>query len=154
AVDNWTGVVTLAHLYGTIRTFKTQKTVLFVAFGKEEKGLVGSRAMVQAIPKDQISSYCAMISLDSFGLATPFALEGSSSKSLIELAQTVSNEMQIPFGKVRINGADSDSTSFVRKNVPAVTLSGLSADWQSILHTISDQANKVNPSSVYAGYHL
>jgi Zn-dependent M28 family amino/carboxypeptidase len=154
AVDNWSGVVALAHLYRTIRTLKTQKTVLFVAFGKEEKGLIGSKAMVQAIPKDQISTYCAMINIDSFGLAAPFALEGMSSKPLIELAQAASNEMHIPFAKVRIKGADSDSTSFLRKNVPAVTLSGLSADWESILHTPFDQANKVNPNSVYAGYRL
>jgi len=127
---------------------------LFVAFGKEEKGLIGSRAMVQAIPKDQILTYCAMINIDSFGLAAPFALEGMSSKPLIELAQAASNEMHIPFAKVRIKGADSDSTSFLRRNVPAVTLSGLSADWESILHTPFDQANKVNPNSVYIGYRL
>src|SRR5205823_2397812 len=88
AIDNWTGVVSLAHLYRTIKSFETKKTVLFVTFGNEETGLFGSKAMAAAIPKDQISNYCAMINIDSFGLATPFALEGSSSKKLMELART------------------------------------------------------------------
>ena len=95
-----------------------------------------------------------MINIDSFGLATPFALDGSSSKKLTELAKSISNPMKIPFAKVQIVGADSDSTSFIRKQIPAITLAGLTRDWQSILHTPSDQKAKVNAESVYLGYRL
>ena len=154
AVDNWTGIVAVAHLYRTIRTLKTRKTVLFVAFGREEKGLIGSKAMVNAIPKDQIPQYCAMINIDSFGLAAPFALEGSSSGKLMRVAKEVSNQMHISFARIAISQADSDSSSFIAKKIPAVTLSGLSNEWQSILHTSFDQAKKVKPESVYLGYRL
>src|SRR6185503_85585 len=123
-------------------------------FGKEELGLVGSRAMVRAIPKERIPSYCGMINIDSFGLAAPFALESSSSKKLTELVQKISEEMKIPFQRVRLTNADADSSSFVAKQIPAVTLSGLSNEWQSILHTTADQTNKVSPASVYLGYRL
>ena len=153
AVDNWSGVVALAHLYKTIRVLKTNKAVIFVAFGKEEKGLLGSKAMVGAIQKEQIPSYCAMINIDSFGLAAPFALQDSSSKKLVNLAEEISKQMQIPFANIQLNG-DSDSSSFIAKKIPAITLSGLSNDWESILHTTSDQAKKVNPYSVYLGYRL
>src|SRR6516225_10986496 len=68
AVDNWTGIVTLAHLYRTISMLPVHKTVLFVAFGNEERGLLGSNAMVRTIPKQNIPNYCAMINVDSFGL--------------------------------------------------------------------------------------
>ena len=154
AVDNWTGIVVVAHLYRTIRTVPTKKSVLFVAFGKEEKGLIGSRAMVKAIGKDQIAKYCAMINIDSFGLAAPFALAGSSSNKLMRLAEEVSKPMGISFETIRINEADADSSSFIAKKIPAVTLSGLSNEWQSILHTPFDQVKKVNSDSVYLGYRL
>ena len=62
--------------------------------------------------------------------------------------------MRIPFERIRINGADSDSSSFISKKIPAVTLSGLSNEWQSILHTPFDQVKKVNSDSVYLGYRL
>jgi Iap family predicted aminopeptidase len=154
AVDNWTGVVAVAHLYRTINTLMKHKTVLFVAFGNEERGLIGSKAMLNALPKDRLSDFCAMINIDSFGLATPFALKGSSSPKLMTLADEVSKTMNIPFTTIRISGADSDSSSFIAKGIPAVTLSGLMGDWRSILHTTADQASKVNPTSVYIGYRL
>src|SRR5712691_1431755 len=46
ALDNWTGIVAMAHIYRSLKRAPIQKTVLFVAFGDEERGLVGSRAMV------------------------------------------------------------------------------------------------------------
>src|SRR5436309_336022 len=58
AVDNWTGIVALAHLYKSLKDVPLKKTVLFVAFGKEEKGLVGSHAMVDAIGKGEAAQYC------------------------------------------------------------------------------------------------
>jgi Zn-dependent M28 family amino/carboxypeptidase len=153
AVDNWSGIVALAHLYKTIRAFKTTKTVIFAAFGKEELGLLGSKAMVRAIPKEQLPDYCAMINIDSFGLADPFALKGSSSKKLMALADEVARAGQVSFAKIDLNG-DSDSSSFNFRRIPAITLSGLSSDWESIIHTTADQPDKVNPLSVYIGYRF
>ena len=33
ALDNWTGIVTIAHLYRSLKSVATQKTILFVGFG-------------------------------------------------------------------------------------------------------------------------
>jgi hypothetical protein len=96
-----------------------------------------------------------MINIDSFGLgATPLALEGSSSKKLLQAADDVAKAMPVPFSKLRINGADSDSSSFIARNIPAITLSGVSEDWQSILHTTKDQVGMVKPENVYLGYRF
>jgi hypothetical protein len=62
--------------------------------------------------------------------------------------------LAIPFYKASIGGADTDSTSFRRKGIPAVTLSGLSNKWESIIHTNNDQVKAVMPGSVYRGYRL
>lgn len=154
AVDNWTGVVVLARLYATVKDAPLRKTLVFVAFGEEERGLVGSRAMAKAIPKEEAAQYCAMINLDSFGLSAPQALDNASSKKLVALAETTAREMRMPFAHARVEGANSDSASFVEKKIPALTLHGLNNDWQKILHGSDDKPAKVNPASVYLGYRL
>ncbi|HEY6118647.1 MAG TPA: hypothetical protein VIV66_01750, partial [Pyrinomonadaceae bacterium] len=57
-------------------------------------------------------------------------------------------------GHASIQGADADSSSFVRKKIPALTLHGLNNEWASIIHTNHDQPAKINPMSVYLGYRL
>lgn len=154
AVDNWTGIVTLAHLYKSLKDVPLKKTILFVAFGKEEKGLVGSHAMVDAIGKAQVDQYCEMINIDSFGLAAPQVADNMSSKRLSTFTAELAKGMKIPFNHASIEGADADSSSFLGKKIPAITLHGLNNDWASILHSRNDQASKVNPVSVYLGYRL
>ena len=154
ALDNWTGIVALAHIYRSIKDVPLRKTIIFVAFGKEEDGLIGSRAMVDAIAKEQLGRYCAMINIDSLGLAAPQVLDNSSTKKLTDLAEDIAKNMKMPFGHAIVQNADSDSSSFVRKKIPAVTIHGMSNNWRSILHSGNDQVSKVNPLSVYLGYRL
>ena len=154
AVDNWTGVVTLAHLYRTLKDVPLKKTLIIVAFGKEELGLVGSRAMTKAIPKEQTAEYCAMINIDSLGLAPPQVADNMSSSKLSEFTENLAKEMKLPFARARIDGANSDSSSFVDKKIPAVTIHGMSNKWSEILHSGNDQVSKVNPTSVYLAYRL
>ena len=154
AVDNWTGVVTLSHLYRSLKDLPLKKTLVFVAFGKEERGLVGSRAMTKAITKDQAADYCAMINIDSLGLAPPQIADNMSSRKLGEFTSDLAKEMKMPFAHARIEGADSDSSPFLEKNIPAVTIHGMSNQWSTILHSGNDQSSKVNAVSVYLGYRL
>ena len=154
AVDNWTGIVTLAHLYRTLKDVPLKKTLVIVGFGKEEKGLVGSRAMTKTITKEQATEYCAMINIDSLGLAPPQVADNMSSKKLGQFTEDLAKEMKMPFSRARIEGANSDSSSFVEKNIPAVTIHGMSNEWSNILHSGNDQVSKVNPLSVYLAYRL
>ena len=154
AVDNWTGIVALAHVYRTMGKFSHRKNVLFVAFDHEEDGLNGSRMMAKAITKEEIPQYCGMINIDSFGLAGPFALASSSSPTLVRLSEETAEALKVPFYKVSLGNADADSSSFVARDIPAVTLSGLSKDWDSILHSRNDQADKIQAISVYLGYRM
>lgn len=152
AIDNWTGIVILANLYRTLKDFTTEKTYIFAAFGKEELGLIGSDEMADAIPKEQRSNYCAMVNFDSFGFSIPQALGNISDEPLIKLAEEVSKEMKIPFGQAGIDLASSDSASFRKKKIPAITLHGLHNQWQNYLHSSRDKVSNVNLQSVYIGY--
>ena len=154
AVDNWTGIVTLSHLYKSLKDVQLKKTLVFVAFGKEEHGLIGSTAMTKAISKEQAVAYCAMINIDSLGLAMPQVADNMSSRKLGQFTAELAKEMKIPFEHANIVGADSDSSPFVAKKIPAVTIHGMSNEWRRVLHSSSDQASKINPASVYLGYRL
>jgi Zn-dependent M28 family amino/carboxypeptidase len=154
AVDNWTGIVALAHIYRALKETTLNKTVVFVAFGKEEKGLVGSAAMTAGIKKEQARDYCAMINIDSIGLDRPEVAENLSSKKLVTLSAKIAKEMGLPFARGYLNGGDSDSTSFINKKIPALTIHALGNNWRQVLHTPHDQAVKVKMESVYGGYRL
>ena len=152
AIDNWTGIVVLANLYRTMKDLTTEKTYLFVAFGKEEQGLIGSDAMAGRIPKEERTNYCAMVNFDSFGFTYPQALRNISDTSLIKLAEETSKEMNIPFADAGIDFASSDSQSFRNKKIPAISLHGLSNNWTNYLHTASDKVSNIKIGSVHIGY--
>jgi Iap family predicted aminopeptidase len=154
AIDNWTGIVALAHIYRSLKELPLKKNVIFVAFGKEEEGLVGSSGMAGGIKKEQAAEYCAMINIDSLGLAVPQTLDNVSSKKLIDFTVALAKEMNVPFSHTRVDGASSDSASFIDKKIPAVTIHALSNDWRKILHSSNDKPLKINHESVYVGYRV
>ena len=152
--DNWAGIVILAHLYKTLTKFDTKKSYIFVAFDKEEEGLRGSKAMVKAMTDAQLKSTCAMINLDSFGQGGPMALANASSSRMLKLAETLGKESNFKFNSVTIEGASSDSASFIDKKVPAITLSGLNNEWTKIMHSSNDTVEKVKIDSIYFNYRF
>lgn len=153
AIDNWSGVVIIAHIYAALRSASPAKTFIFAAFGKEEKGLIGSRDMANAIPKDQRKDYCAMVNIDSFGLGAPQTLESASSSKVEKLVRSLAKETGMTYASDSGPGS-SDSASFKDKHIPAVTLEGLTNEYSTVLHSPKDTFQKVNLGSVWFGYRL
>ena len=154
AADNWTGIVAIAHVYKSLKDVKLKKTLVFVGFGKEELGLVGSKAMAKQIKKEAVPNYCAMVNVDGIGLATPQSLTNVSSKKLTELAGELAKKIEVPFEPINLANASSDSASFKDKKIPAISIVGMTLDWPKIYHTKNDQAPRVNPNFVYQSYKL
>lgn len=153
AIDNWSGIVTIAHLYRSLKNLQLNKTLIFAAFGREEEGLLGSKAMVKQIDKAQLAQYCAMINIDSLGLGIPQVDTNISSKKLVLQTEELAKTMEMPFDKGVIDG-NSDSSSFIAKKIPALTIHGLANGYERLIHTENDKLNQVNPQSVYLGYRL
>lgn len=155
AIDNWTGIVIVANLYGTMKNLMTAKTYKFVAFDREENGLVGSGAMAKAIPEAQRSSFCAMVNVDSFGFSYPQVLDNASNPKLRDAAKSLAKDLKMPFADASLLGvADADSSSFKNIKIPAITFHGLSNDWRNYLHTSKDQLKNVDSNSVFVGYQF
>jgi hypothetical protein len=62
--------------------------------------------------------------------------------------------MGISFRTAPIDHADADSSAFLARRVPAITLAGLSSNWPSILHSKNDQKGRIDGRNVYLGYRL
>jgi hypothetical protein len=62
--------------------------------------------------------------------------------------------MKMPFHQTSIFAANSDSSSFRERKIPAISIHGLSSDWRKVLHTHDDQVSKVNTMSMFMGYTL
>jgi Zn-dependent M28 family amino/carboxypeptidase len=154
AIDNWTGISVVAHLYKTMHQLETEKSYVFVAFDQEEKGLFGSEEMAKAIPKESRSQYCAMINIDSFGFTAPFSMQNTSSPKMVSIAKTLAEENKIKFVDAPIENADADSSSFKSRRIPSITFSGLDNKWQTYLHSNNDKFEKINMGSVYLGYRF
>lgn len=154
AIDNWTGISIIAHLYRTINQIQLEKSYLFVAFDQEEIGLLGSDAMAKAIPKEKRPRFCSMVNLDSFGFAAPQAMENTSSSELISIAKKLAKESDFPFTTGSILNADADSSSFRKRGIPSITFTALDNNWQKYLHSESDKLEKINFTSVYLGYRF
>jgi Zn-dependent M28 family amino/carboxypeptidase len=153
AIDNWTGIVILANLYSVFSTIDAEKTLIFVAFGREEEGLVGSREMAKSIPKEGRPKYCSMLNMDSFGLQYPQVLSNTSNSKMTDLAKELAAEVKMPFAQASLAGAaDADSSSFLDVGIPAITFHGLSNRWPEILHSPNDKLEKINSKLVYVGY--
>jgi len=153
-IDNWSGIVILAHLIRTLSSAETQKTYVFAAFDREEEGLKGSRAMAKAIPKESRPNYCSMVNLDSFGLGYPVVLANASSPKMTKFAQDMGKELKVPVIALDIPFASSDSAAFKEKDIPAITLSALSPEWPKYMHSSNDKFENLNVSSVRVGYHF
>lgn len=154
AIDNWTGIVALAHIFRSLKDYPIQKSLVFVAFGKEEQGLLGSKAMAKAIKKEEADGYCAMVNIDSLGMGGLEVIENLSSGLLIKRAVDLAKRMKLPLGRANLNFADADSSSFISKKIPAITIAGISNGWEAILHSVGDQVKRVHVPSVYVGYRF
>lgn len=154
AIDNWTGISIIAHIFKTVSQIDTEKSYIFVAFDQEEAGLLGSDEMVKAIPKENRRQYCAMVNFDSFGFAAPFSLQNASSSKMVSMARKLAEKNDFKFVDAAIVGADADSSSFKSRDIPSITFSGLDNKWKDYLHTKNDRLEKINMSSVYFGYRF
>jgi Iap family predicted aminopeptidase len=73
---------------------------------------------------------------------------------MTKLAKDLAKEVNMPFSEAAIDNADADSSSFVEKDIPAITFHGLSNKWQEYLHSSKDKIENVNLQSVLIGYNF
>jgi aminopeptidase YwaD len=146
ADDNASGVTVLLSLAEQMNreNIRFKRSIIFVAFGAEEIGLLGSRQFISSPPVD-LQKIIAMINLDMVGrLDTSIGLQVSGTgtsleaDSLIRLANKVTN-LKI---KTSAEGfGPSDHATFYGKDIPVFFLTtGAHEDY----HTPFDDVERIN----------
>lgn len=145
ADDNASGVVAMLEIAQKLASeqIKIKRSIVFVAFGAEEKGLIGSQRFVDSalIPIENIK---AMINLDMVGRLRNRELEVHGAKTSLE-ADSILNKLNsdslFHLKLVPDGFGPSDHASFYSKNIPVFFIhTGLHEDY----HTPNDDVALLN----------
>ncbi|HDP74807.1 MAG TPA: M20/M25/M40 family metallo-hydrolase [Bacteroidales bacterium] len=145
ADDNASGVAAMLEIAQKLASDpkKIKRSIMFVAFGAEEKGLIGSQRFVDSalIPIENIK---AMINLDMVGRLRNRELEVHGSKTSLEADSILNalNSDSLFYLKLVPDGfGPSDHASFYSKNIPVFFFhTGLHEDY----HTPNDDVALLN----------
>ncbi|MBN2681252.1 MAG: M28 family peptidase [Bacteroidales bacterium] len=140
ADDNASGTVGIMELAEILCSEKTNHSVIIVAFGAEEMGLLGSKHFMENLPVDK-KDISLMINLDMIGrLEKSFTIGGTGTAVEFDsILNTISTETQ--FFKSPEGYGPSDHASFYSENIPVLYFnSGIHTDY----HTPEDKIEKIN----------
>lgn len=144
ADDNASGVATVIQLAEKLAGLKNNKrSIIFVAFGAEEMGLVGSKAFVNK-PPVETDKMAAMFNFDMVGRLDPatngLSIGGSQTgKESEELMNKLNTGFNLAFSPEGVG--PSDHASFYLQNIPVFFVStGAHSDY----HTPLDDAALIN----------
>jgi Zn-dependent M28 family amino/carboxypeptidase len=136
------GMLAIARAFG-MSSQKPKRSVLFMAFAGEEKGLLGSRSYVDR-PLVPIEQTVAMLNLDMIGRNAPDTLTVVATSRSPDIAH-INEEENKSIGFVfkyddKVFGA-SDHASFFKKNVPILFYF---TDVHGDYHKVTDHPELIN----------
>ena len=154
-VDNWSGASMLPSLLQTIVTDPRRHTYVFIGFTYEEQGLVGSEDYVKHLSEEQQSRIAAMVNIDTVGLAPTEVWLTHAAPQLSTPLAFIAKAMNLPLYQMNVEGAaSSDSESFRKRNIPAMTIHSVTQKNFSILHTAKDNIDQINRKDYLETYRL
>jgi Iap family predicted aminopeptidase len=153
-VDNWSGASLLPSLLQGLGPAK--HTFWFVSFTGEERGLLGSKALVREIErngaKEQIR---AMVNLDTLGLTDSEVWASRADPELVRWLGVTAASMKLPVSKVNVEEVgSSDSEPFREKKIPAITIHSLTQQTLRVLHSPRDTIKQIDMDAYYRTYQL
>lgn len=147
AYDNMTGCIALLYLAKTLRTKELERGVTLVWCGSEERGLVGSLAYCEKHIND-LKNVRLNINLDMLGSImggfVAFSCANEQVTSLLEKFLKENNYC----GTVNYAIRSSDSNSFVKYGVPAVSFARYAPSGAAKIHTRYDTCTVVSAKKI------
>jgi len=142
ADDNASGVAALIMLAGRMADRHTGRTVVFIAFAGEERGLLGSTHYVKQLA--ETTPVAAMVNFDMVGRMeerTLYAFGVGSADELKPMVQAAAARAGLQLKTDDSPLGASDHATFTMREVPAIHLfTGIHLDY----HRPSDTAEKIN----------
>jgi hypothetical protein len=144
ADDNASGtaaVMEMAEGFGLLRK-KPKRSIIFVLFSGEERGLLGSKAFVEK-PPVPLEKIVLMINLDMVGRCRgKVYVSGVGTADVFsEIVSAANRETRLPLKVSQGVGSGSDHLPFYEKKIPVIYFAtGLHKDY----HKPTDDWNKIN----------
>lgn len=150
ADDNASGVAVMIDLAGRMQQsgFKPARSILFISFGAEEQGLLGSRYFTQN-PPFSLSDVNLMLNLDMVGrMGTDSILQVGGTGTAVELKDILTEKNRNYRFRMSLSEAGygpSDHAAFYAKDIPVLFFStGAHSDY----HTPNDHPDLLNYSGM------
>lgn len=154
-VDNWSGAALLPSLLASLKDHPRKHTFIFVGFSDEEVGLVGSKAYVKQLSKEEIGRYRAMVNMDSLGLSPTKVWVSRADKRLVDALGNVAGSLKLPVAGVNVEKVGStDSVPFAQAKIPSITIHSVTQETLEVLHSTRDNMKAIQMDSYYDTYNL
>jgi hypothetical protein len=146
ADDNASGTAAMLEVAEALAAERvaTKRSILFVAFSGEEKGLIGSLALAEQATRRHV---IAMVNLDMVGRMRAAAVEVGASSTAREWEAIVNaaNHENLALTFPKRVAPNSDHAPFLNKQIPSLFLfTGLHGDY----HRASDTWDKINADGI------
>ncbi|GMW03119.1 MAG: hypothetical protein AMXMBFR84_42550 [Candidatus Hydrogenedentota bacterium] len=153
AVDNWSGVVSVVHLYRELRKLPARDhTYVFIAFAYEEDLLWGSKTYVTKLKPNELARIRYMVNLECLGVAHVHIWKNGSDPALIQRAEELAAANRITVESRNLpDGVISDSIPFSDEGIPTITFDSLRQEDFALLHSKDDLLGKVDSNTLGKG---
>lgn len=147
AYDNMSSCIVLLALAEHFAATKPKRRIRFLWCGSEERGLLGSEEYC-SMHKNELQSTLLNINLDMLGsFMGLFAGFSCINEEVADFMTKFFKKQRIPVD-VRYRIRSSDSNSFVRVGVPAVSFTRTTTDGTHTIHTRYDTAEVVSAKTL------
>lgn len=144
AWDNGTGSVTIMELMHYFKENKPKRTLKFIWCGSEEIGLVGSKEYCEK-HKDELEKILFNINVDMTGVLLGYETAiCSCDESVAKYIEFLGKIEGFPIS-TKVDLYPSDSSSFARSGVPAVTFARLQPQGGAEIHSRRDSIEFLDP---------
>ena len=152
AYDNGAGSALIMKLFEYFNTNKPLRTVKFLWCGSEERGLLGSKAHINSLEKEEIEKIIFNINVDVAGtiLGTEYA-NVMAEEALVNYVNYLSNEINFPI-MVRQDIYSSDSIPFSDQGIPSINLMRFGPRGGAHIHDRYDTMNFISEVSLNHTY--
>lgn len=146
AWDNGTGSLTIMELMHHFVAHPPKRTVKFLWCGSEEIGLCGSKAYCEQ-HKDELDKHLFNINVDMTGVLLGYEKAVCSCDEMIAKAVDFLGRVEGFPITTAVDMYSSDSSSFARAGVPAMTFARLAPKGGAEIHSRKDQLEYLDPTA-------
>ncbi len=154
-IDDWSGTAMLSSLYEALKHHPRRHTYVFVAFAKEERGLLGSHLYVRNLKPEDRAQVRAYINLECLGLSPAKVWYSRSTPALVQRLNEIAAVLSVTVDRVNVDRVgDDDTHPFLNARLPVVSIHSISQETFGLLHSSLDRVDYVQRDDYRDAYRL